>query len=460
MSRVLHVLNNYRPALTPEGEFLERCSAAMQEIAPEIAHDLLVIRTPRPAEAWEAAGCSTIARVAYLTRRPRGAAVQGAALSWWLLRNLRRYDAVHFREGARPGRLDHLIARLFGRRLLLPIPETAGAALPSLPAPWGKAPERPGAAARLRERLGLAADALVLLLPAVPARPEEALFLVDQLPAVAAEAPRARLLLGSPAGAEAFRARARELGVEGHLAVAGEAGGPLPASAADILVLAERVEEPGGALAEGMARGLPVVAPRGTVLVADGETGSLYDTPAGYAAAVVRLAADAALRDRLGKAGRERARHLSGLGGVARRQLEMYRAEMHRAGAPAGPAGGLPAPALRRPEDGETGLGATASVLDERFHRPVPVAPDAPPRVLTMVDAEEAFDWSSPSRAARPTSAPWGSSTGRSASLRATGWCHSTSWTTRSRTRRPGAGRCASSCATAPARSGRRCTPG
>ncbi|TPG61092.1 glycosyltransferase [Roseomonas nepalensis] len=391
MSRVLHVLNDYRPALTPEGEFLERCSAAMQEIDPEVVHDLLVIRTPRPAQPWEAAGCSTLARVAYLARRPRGAALQGAALSWWLLRNLRRYDAVHFREGARPGRLDHLVARLLGRRLLLPAPGPAGAALPALPAPWGNAPERPGAAARLRERLGLAADALVLLLPAVPARPEEALFLVDQLPAVTAEAPRARLLLGTPVGAEAFRARARELGVEGHLAVAGEAGGPLPAPAADILVLAERVEEPGGALAEGMARGLPVVAPRGTVLVADGETGSLYDTPAGYAAAVVRLAADAALRDRLGKAGRERARHLSGLGGLARRQLEMY-----RAGAPARPGAGLPAPALRRPEDGETGLGATASVLDERFHRPVPVAADAPPRVLTMVDAEEAFDWSEP----------------------------------------------------------------
>ena len=64
---MLHVLKYYRPAFTGEGVFLERSSAVMQEIAPGVAHDLLVTHTPRPAEPVPV---STLERVIYLS--PRG----------------------------------------------------------------------------------------------------------------------------------------------------------------------------------------------------------------------------------------------------------------------------------------------------------------------------------------------------------------------------------------------------
>ena len=440
MTRILHVLKDYRPAVTPEAAFLERCSVAMQEGDPEVTHDLLVTHTPRPAEPGEAVGCSTLARVVYLTGRPRAQLAQGASLAWWFFRNVRRYDAVHFREHADPSFLSYVLTRLFRRRLLLSVPEAGGTAglvgaypsllrpvaargfrlfdahlvagpdLPtkaapsgpdaprSLPVPWDLAlpEERPGARARGRERLGLAADEFVLLLPAVPGQAEEGLFPVDQLPAVLAEVPRARLLLSAPAGAEALLARARELGIESHLSVAPEAAGPACLAAADILVLPGSTEAHGRALTEAMARGLPVVAPRRGGAVIDGETGGLYDTPAGYVASVVRLAKDPALREHLGEAGQEDVRRRFGTVPVARRYLEIYRPGGVPSPKPGAGAQGHPVPALPRAAEGGTGLGATASVLDARFHRPIPVPADAPPRLLTMVDAEEAFDWSQP----------------------------------------------------------------
>ena len=83
--------------------------------------------------------------------------------------------------------------------------------------------------------------------------------------------------------------------------------------AADAVLLTSRSEGIPLTLIEGMAAGLPVVATRvGGVpeVVAEGETGLL--APAGdadaLAAHILRLADDRDLRERLGRAGRERAR--------------------------------------------------------------------------------------------------------------------------------------------------------
>ncbi|MBX9699213.1 MAG: hypothetical protein K2X74_07235, partial [Acetobacteraceae bacterium] len=61
--RILHVLKYYRPDFTGEGIFLERSSAVMQELAPEVEHELLVTHTPRPADPLDGAACSTLSRV-------------------------------------------------------------------------------------------------------------------------------------------------------------------------------------------------------------------------------------------------------------------------------------------------------------------------------------------------------------------------------------------------------------
>ena len=86
----------------------------------------------------------------------------------------------------------------------------------------------------------------------------------------------------------------------------------------------------GLAAAEAMAVGRPVVAAAGGALlelVSDGETGLLVpprDAPA-LRAAVQRLLADPALRERLGAAARERARERFGWEAVTERTLEVYR---------------------------------------------------------------------------------------------------------------------------------------
>ena len=86
----------------------------------------------------------------------------------------------------------------------------------------------------------------------------------------------------------------------------------------------------GLAAAEAMAFGRPVVAAAGGALlelVADGETGLLVPPrdAAALREAVERLLGDRELRERLGRAARERARERFGWDGVIERTLEIYR---------------------------------------------------------------------------------------------------------------------------------------
>jgi glycosyltransferase involved in cell wall biosynthesis len=87
----------------------------------------------------------------------------------------------------------------------------------------------------------------------------------------------------------------------------------------------------GLAAAEAMAFGRPVVAAAGGALlelVTDGETGLLVPPrdAAALRAAVERLLADPTLRERLGRAARDRARERFGWDAVIERTLDVYRA--------------------------------------------------------------------------------------------------------------------------------------
>lgn len=434
--RILHVLKFYRPDFTGEGVFLERCSAVMQELAPEVAHDLLVTRTPGEAVQRQDAACSTLARVIYLQRRPAGVLRHHLALVLWFLRNLHRYQAVHIRTHADWYFVTYLLARLFGRRLVISatlddsVPvlvsryrprfraiarrgfglfhafvgisprlheenlAAVGAACRCHLIPCGITIPADAAALRpgMRARLGVAEHDPVLLFVGGLCERKDPLSLIEALPAVRAEAPGARLVLVGPELEPEYvahlHARVAALGLGDAVLFAGRQDDPHPWFAgADILAFASRLEGFGTVVPEAMAHGLPVVVRRlpgvNEDFVVDGRTGLAFTDQEGLVAALIALVRDPALRRSIGDAARALALARFSMDEVAARYLAVYRGEPRQAPSRNAP----PAP---------TGLGASASVLDRRFHGPIALPPERQPLLLTMVDAEEAFDWSRP----------------------------------------------------------------
>lgn len=432
--RVLHLLKHYRPDFTGEGVFLERCSAVMQELAPGVEHDLLVTHTPRPAKPSETATCSTLARVVHLTSAPIGEARRHLMLVWWLLCNLRRYDTVHARTHVDWYFVGYLLARLMGKRLVLSatlddsLPVLIGwyrpllrplaargfrlfdayvAISPKLQAenraaaidparchliPCGiTVPDSPaGRRTGMRARLGVGPEDPVLIFVGGLCERKDPLFLIEALAELRASRPGLRLVLVGPALEPDYVRRMQERvaadGLQDAVHFAGEQLDPHPwFAAADMLVFASRLEGFGTVVPEAMAHGLPVVARHlpevNDSFVVDGITGFRFSDRAGFLEAVRRLAASPDLRRRLGEAGCELARREFGMGRIAARYLDVY---------------GLGAQVVAPPEgEAATGLGCTASILDPRFHAPLDPAP-APPLLITIVDAEEAFEWDQP----------------------------------------------------------------
>ncbi len=123
------------------------------------------------------------------------------------------------------------------------------------------------------------------------------------------------VLIGDGPEEGALRDLAGRLGVSERVAFAGFHANPYPVLAnASVFVLPSRYEGFPNALVEAMALGLPCVASRCPTgpeeIVADAVNGLLapVEDPQGLAAAINRLLDDAPLRDRLGRAARERAR--------------------------------------------------------------------------------------------------------------------------------------------------------
>lgn len=156
--------------------------------------------------------------------------------------------------------------------------------------------------------------------------------------------PRLVLVGDDPFGAGRVRAEAvaRELGLIGAGAVALPSDDPalflgirrdIPAllAASDVFVMASRWEGLGLVFLEAMAARRPCLATRVSAIpevVVEGETGVLVppDDPAALAAGMARLAADPALRARLGAAGAERVVARFGLDRMVDETLAVYRA--------------------------------------------------------------------------------------------------------------------------------------
>jgi glycosyltransferase involved in cell wall biosynthesis len=445
-TRVLHVLKIFRPDFTGEGVFLERCSAMMGALDPSVEHDLLVTMTPEPVTPPPVLGL--IPRRTYLSGGRLSQGRREARLLWWLMRNLHRYRVVHMRTHADWYFLSYLLIKLAGRRLVLSA--TLDDSVPGLVGLYGPsrrpvvrrlfrvfdafvsispklhqetiavmAPERchliecgiefpPTDRARgraMRARLGIPDDALVLIFVGGLVDRKDPMLLVRNHAAILERFPDTWLLLVGPTleadYLAALRQQVLQSGIAHRLVFVGEVTNPhLYFEAADIMVFASKLEGFGTVVPEAMGHGLPAVVRAlpgvNDTFVRPKETGFAFTDDAGYRDAVLRLAGDAALRQRIGAAGQALVRERYDMARVARRYLATY--GLGPAPEPAAPPE-PPVPAvLTRPI-------RTASITDPRFHTKVAEPPETPPCLLVLADAEEAFDWGKPfSRAATDVS--------------------------------------------------------
>ncbi|HEX8857000.1 MAG TPA: glycosyltransferase [Thermoleophilaceae bacterium] len=141
-------------------------------------------------------------------------------------------------------------------------------------------------------------------------------------------------LAGAPLGEDGGRLLARlerrggEPDLAGRVHFAGQVADPSDAlAAADCLFHAGSREAFGLNLVEALASGRPVIAPAsaGPLEIVDDGCGRLYrpDDPEAAARALVELLADGELRERLGRAGRERARECFDIRKTRRRYAEL-----------------------------------------------------------------------------------------------------------------------------------------
>jgi glycosyltransferase involved in cell wall biosynthesis len=195
--------------------------------------------------------------------------------------------------------------------------------------------------AEVRASLGIPLDAFLI---GVVARlePEKGhRHLLEALPAIVEAVPNAWLLLvGEGSQADALRAQASSLpaAARERVVLAGfltdvEA----VTQALDVAVMPSLREAQGLALLEAMAARRPVVASAvGGILetISDGVDGLLVPPadPQALAAAVVRLAADRRLRDRLAASGRRRVEERFSVAASVRQVEAIYEEELIRAG--------------------------------------------------------------------------------------------------------------------------------
>jgi glycosyltransferase involved in cell wall biosynthesis len=156
-------------------------------------------------------------------------------------------------------------------------------------------------------------------------------YLVEAIPEIVRQVPRARfVILGRGDEKTALADRARELGVDEYLILAGyQEDMPRFYAAMDVSVLTSLTEGLSIALLESMSHGLPVVVTRvggNPEVVLDGETGFLVpprDIRA-FVETVVFLQRDPDLRSRMGNAGRRRVQNEFHVKAVAARYLQLY----------------------------------------------------------------------------------------------------------------------------------------
>ena len=187
----------------------------------------------------------------------------------------------------------------------------------------------------LRAANGIPADAFVQLYVGSISRRKDVLFLIDNLAALS-PGPREHLLVILGPALEAdyqaeLEARIAALDIADKVVFPGFRDDPMPFyRLADAFVFASWLEGFPNVLAEAMAHGLPIVARRlegvTDFVLADGQTGLLFDTAAEYRDLLGRLERDPAGAARLAAQARAKAIADFAIDAVAWRYVALYRA--------------------------------------------------------------------------------------------------------------------------------------
>ncbi|HZL59695.1 MAG TPA: glycosyltransferase family 4 protein [Stellaceae bacterium] len=374
--RVLHLFPRFRPDFAGDGIYFEKLWQPLAEAGG--SHDVLVFTTPAPGTS------STIVpagmQLIYL-RRSEGESQRAVLLRYyfWLLRNIRRYSVIHSRTHIDRFFVSHVIARLFGAAMVYSatLDDTppyilrtyrpnlwrfVGWAMRHLISRWvvlnrrlydesaaflgpdrvvivpqGVALPVPTSETRasLRAANGIPADAFVQLYVGSISRRKDVLFLIDNLAAMP-PGPREHLLVILGPALEAdyqaeLEARIAALDLADRVVFPGFRDDPAPFyRLADAFVFASWLEGFPNVLAEAMAHGLPIVARRlegvTDFVLADGQTGLLFDTAAEYRNLLGRLERDPAGAARLAAQARAKAIADFAIDAVAWRYVALYRA--------------------------------------------------------------------------------------------------------------------------------------
>jgi len=355
--RVLHLFPRFRPNFAGDGLYFEK-------LWPHLAatgggHDVVVFTTPAPAEIPPVAAPGM--NLIYL-RRSETESVRAVLLRYylWLLRNIRRYDIIHARTHIDRFFVSNWIARLAGVRFIYSatlddsppyILKTyrpslwrfvawamrttiarlvvlnrrlydESAAFMRVPGhvvivPQGvTVPEQIEDDGGTRAALDIPADAFVQLYVGSISRRKDVSFLIENLAALNTDGKARYLVMLGPALEPDYRAELdatiAAAGIADRIRFVGYRDDPSPFyRMADAFVFASWLEGFPNVLAEAMAFGLPIVARRlegvTDFVLADGDTGLLFDTAAEYRALIQRVESDGALAERLGRNARTKA---------------------------------------------------------------------------------------------------------------------------------------------------------
>jgi glycosyltransferase involved in cell wall biosynthesis len=182
-----------------------------------------------------------------------------------------------------------------------------------------------------RDALSIPPEAAVLMTVAVLRPPKGLEFMLRAMPAIARACPRVYyVVIGEGPDRPRLEQLAQELRVAAHVLFTGErADVPRLLQAADLFVLPSLTEALPTVLAEAAASGLPIVASHvGGVaeMIEDGRSGYLVapSSPSELADRCLELLGSAALRRRMGSAGRTVAGERFSLAGQVRRLSSLY----------------------------------------------------------------------------------------------------------------------------------------